>query len=83
MMYTQANLSRTNEVQSIRGVGCKAGYPYYAWGVYRPVPRRDGTMTYRLVRSGRWFRSDARHALAFDGIPIVEGVRHGKPVREA
>lgn len=66
-----------NEVQSIRSVGSKRGYGYHAWGVYRPVQRRDGVWTYRLMRSGRWFRSDRRGRLAFPGIPIVSGIRHG------
>lgn len=64
-------------VQSVRGVGCKRGYPYYAWGVYEPRQRGDGVWTYRLIRSGEWFRSDVSERLAFEGIPIVQRVRHG------
>lgn len=68
------------KVQSIRSVGCKKGYPYYAWGIYAPVPRqKDGKKTYRLVQSGRWFRSDKARSLAFNGIPVVDGIRHGSP----
>lgn len=70
-----------NQVQSIRGVGSKKGYSYYAWGVYEAVPRaRDGVLVYKLVRSSKWFRSDKTGRYAFPGIPMVEGVRHGSPV---
>lgn len=68
-------------VQSVRGVGCVRGYPYYAYGVYEPARRqRDGRLTYRLVASGPRFRSDVTGRTAFPGVPVVRGVRHGSPV---
>jgi hypothetical protein len=69
------------QVQSLRGVGSKKGYPYYAFGVYEPrySPRTKRT-TYRLVRSGTWVRSDKTGRTAFEGIPVVQGVRHGTQV---
>jgi hypothetical protein len=69
-------------VQSFRGVGCLGGYPYYAWGVYEARPRKsDGALTWRLVKSGRWVRSDVRGRNRFGDVPVVNGVRHGTPVR--
>ena len=71
----------STQVQSIRCVGAVRGYPYYAYGVYQPVPRqRGGGYYWRLVRSGRRFRSDKRGSLKFDNIPLVTGVRHGQDV---
>lgn len=64
-------------VQSVRSVGSIRGYTYYAYGVYELKPTLDGRLTYRLVQSGRWFRSDVRGRHAFDGIREVRGVRHG------
>lgn len=73
-----ANIIR---VQSIRGVGSKKGYPYYAFGVYEPtIHTKTGMPYYRLVRSGTWFRSDVNQVNAFAHIPVVSGVRHGTPV---
>lgn len=47
------------QVQSLRGVGSKRGYSYYAFGVYVPgYSRRTKRVTYRLVKSGPWVRSD-------------------------
>lgn len=70
-------------IQSLRNVGSKKGYPYFAFGVYEPKARtRDGVVTYRLVRSGPWVRSDKNARTSFDGIPIVRNVRHGSPVIE-
>lgn len=66
------------KVQSVRQVGSKKGYPYYAYGVYVAQPRRkDGKLTYRLLQSGPWFRSDVSGSTKFADIPEVKGVRHG------
>ena len=69
------------QIQSIRGVGCVRGYPYYAWGVYEPRKRsRDGVWTWRLVRSGTRFRSDVNARWAFADIDMVPHIRHGTPL---
>jgi len=71
----------TTQVQSVRQVCSTRGYPYFAYGVYQPTPRRRGGGYYwRLVRSSRRFRSDKRGRLRFDGIPVVPGIRHGQDV---
>ena len=75
------NASKLITVQSVRGVRSGGRHPYYAYGVYEPTVARDGHVYYRLVASGREFRSDVHGRTAFDNIPIVEGVRHGSPVR--
>jgi hypothetical protein len=71
------------EVISIRQVSCKAGYPYYAVGLYRAAPRvRDGKLTYRLVRDLTSACRSTRpefHGVAGDP-RLVSGVRHGSPV---
>ena len=66
-------------VQAIRGVGSKGGYAYYAWGLYAPMQRQDGTWTYRLVDSGPQFTSDRRGRWKFEGVPVRPHVRHGSP----
>jgi hypothetical protein len=83
-MASQTHVSHpAGRVQSVRGVGSKAGYPYFAWGVYEPTySPRNRRWTYRLVRSGHWFRSDVHDSRAFEGIPIRRHVRHGSPAPE-
>jgi hypothetical protein len=69
-------------VQSVRAVRSIKGFTYYAYGVYEPRARqKDGQLTYRLVRTGRMFRSDVKEQNAFPDIPIVKGVRHGMLVK--
>lgn len=70
-------------VQSVRRVGSRRGYSYSAYGLYRSVRRaRDGVLTWRLIGSGPWFRSDVYGRTRFPGVPVVRGVRHGKPLVE-
>lgn len=77
-------IATTARVQSIRGVGCKKGYPYYAFGLYEPVARKsDGKLTYRLIESGPEFRSDVSGRNAFPGVPVLKGIRNGTPVERA
>lgn len=66
-------------VQSVRNVGSKRGYPYYAFGIYEATQARDGHWYWRLVKSGPEFRSDMHNRTAFEDVPIISGVRHGSP----
>lgn len=71
-------------VQSVRGVGCKAGYPYFATGLYRATYTRRGILVWRLERSGNWHRSTRVETCGrLDGSPVVTGVRHNQPVTAA
>lgn len=73
----------SNQVQSLRGVGSKRGFSYYAFGLYQVTTARDGHKYWRLVASGPWVRSDVNARTAFEGVPIVDGIRHGKRVAES
>ncbi len=66
-------------VQAVRGVGSKRGYSYYAYGLYAPTMKRDGTWYYRLVGSGPEFRSDVNGRTKFANVPVRDGTRHGSP----
>lgn len=67
--------------QSIRGVGSKAGYPYFATGLYRAAFNRRGVLVWKLVRSGPWHRSERIETCGtLDDSPIIRGVRHNQPV---
>lgn len=69
-----------SQVQSVRGVGCVKGFPYYAYGLYESrYSPRNKKWTYRLVASGPRFRSDVHGRTRFAGVPVVDGVRHGTP----
>lgn len=75
-----ANVTLARCVTSLRGVGSKGGYPYFAWGLYEPTySARHRRWYYRLIRSGRWVRSDKSATWAFDA-PIRRNVRHGSDV---
>jgi len=75
-----SNIKEGDRVQSERGVGSKRGFPYYAFGLYEAKPRKsDGVLTWRLIDSGPWFRTDTHNRTAFDDVEIVNGVRNGTP----
>ncbi len=69
-------------VQSIRGVGCKRGYPYFATGLYRAAYTRAGKLVWKLVRSGDWRRSTspATCGSLSESAPFVANARHNQPV---
>ncbi len=70
------------EVISIRNTGSKKGYPYYAAGLYRAVPRkRDGKLTYRFIRNvTNPCRSVRPEFHGVDTDPRYTcGIRHGTP----
>lgn len=66
--------------QSVRGVGCKRGYPYYARGLYEARRTARGKLVWKLVGSSAWGRS-VRLAYygAIAGVPARAGVRHNQP----
>ncbi len=66
------------QVHSVRGVGCKRGYPYFATGLYRQHRCASGKLVWRLVRSGRWHRSTNPKVCGEleSGVPFVSGIRH-------
>lgn len=72
------------DVLSLRNTGSKRGYPYYGVGVYRPVRRADGKLTYRCVGNYTAPCRSARpefHGVA-DHPQYRDGVRHGTPAPE-
>jgi hypothetical protein len=74
------------QIKSVRGVGSKRGYPYYAMGTYEATPRVNGQGEYwKLKSSGPWGRSMRRSFYGAtdedeDEGRYTDGVRHGTPV---
>lgn len=75
-----------NAVLSIRQVGCKKSYPYYAVGIYVPVARqRDAIVTYRLI--GNYTNSSRSQRPQWYGVDehpqYRDGIRHGTVVKDS
>lgn len=82
-MSSRINAIKT-AVQSVRGVGCKRGYPYFATGLYRIAFTQSGRMVWRLAASKGWHRSTRLETCGtFAGAVELEGVRHNRPVTAA
>lgn len=73
---------------SVRNVGCRKGFPYYAAALYEAVSRADGSgITWRYVeeRSG-WHRTHSaclRDLRNPEGYQVINGVRHGQAAPES
>lgn len=69
------------QVQAVRGVGSKKGFPYYATGLYQARYTKSGRLVWSLVKSGEWHRSTRIETCGrFDSLPVINSVRHNKPV---
>ena len=69
-------------IHSVRGVGCKKGYPYFATGLYEVRKTQSGKLVWSLVRSGRWHRTTNPQVCGEleSGVPFGT-VRHNQPVK--
>lgn len=72
------------QVNSVRGVGCVKGYPYFATGLYQVRETKAGKFVWKLVASKERHRTtNLKTCGMFTGRPVLSGVRHNKPVTAA
>lgn len=69
-----------DRVISVRGVGCRKGYPYYAAGLYERTPRANGKGHYwRLVsEASGWHRTHRACLTHLWGTMSQYPVRHAR-----
>jgi len=68
-------------VNSVRGVGCIKGFPYFATGLYEARETNSGRLVWKLVATKERRRTtNPKTCGTFDGAPYMKGIRHNKPV---
>lgn len=69
------------QVQSVRGVGSRKGYPYYAAGLYQVKETSTGKLVWVLVDSSAEATTHraALRKSKFDA-PVLDGVRNNSEV---
>jgi len=77
---TTAEVREGDRCQTVRAVGCKRGYPYFARGLYEARRTCRGKLVWKLIGSSSWGRSESlAHYGRIEGVAVNHGARHNSP----